>query len=325
MRHLAPVLRVVGWAVVALLGLLAVARVVAWAAGVPALLGMHALGPLPYLAGLPVAGAALIGREAQLAVVALAVAAVAVPTGLPEYAAASETPLGARSSTQLRILSWNLYHANADAAAIDMVVGDANADVVVLQEVSPTNTDALKRSAALSGYRHTFSTPAASAFGSGIWSRLPLEGAQEFDVGGLPMSRATLMTGAGPVRLVNVHALSPVTDQGRNVWPRQLRALAELARSPGPPVLMAGDFNATWGHRPFRRLLDVGLEDAAAARGARWEATWPVDRRWVPPVLRIDHVLSGPGLAATSYRTGDAGGSDHRSIVVNLIIQRARA
>ena len=324
MRHLGTAARLLGWLVVALLGLLAIARVVAWGTAFSPLLGMHALGPLPYLTALPVAVCALVGREARLALVALGVLLAAVPTGLPEYAAAEDEPLGARTAPSLKILSWNVYHSNADVAAIDEVVSGANADVVVLQEVSSANVEALGRSTALSAYRHSFTTPASSAFGAGIWSRLPLEGAEEFDVGGLPMTRASVATAAGPVRLVNVHALSPVTDEGRDRWPRQLRALAELARSPGPPIVLAGDFNATWGHRPFRRLLDAGLEDAGAARGARWSPTWPEGRRWVPPLLRIDHVLSGPGLVSTSYRTGDDGGSDHRSIVVDLSIQLVR-
>lgn len=324
MRHLGAAARLFGWLVVAVVGLLAVARLVAWDTTFSPLLGIHALGPLPYLAVLPVAVGALVRREARLALVALAVLFVAVPTGLPELAAAEDEPLGARTTPGLRILSWNVYHSNADVGAIDKVVSEANADVVVLQEVSSANVEALSRSAALSSYRYTFTTPATSAFGSGIWSRLPLEGAEEFDVGGLPMTRAILVTAAGPVRLVNVHVLSPVADGRRGIWPRQLRALAEVARSPGPPIVLAGDFNATWGHRPFRRLLDAGLEDAGAARGSRWSPTWPEGRRWVPPLLRIDHVLSGPGLVSTSYRTGDNGGSDHRSIVVGLSIQHIR-
>ena len=321
MRHLGTAAQLFGWIVVAILGLLAIARVVAWDTTFSPLLGLHGLGPLPFLLALPVALFARIGRDTRLALVALAVLFVAVPTGLPEFAAAEGKPLGARTAPSLRILTWNVYHSNADVAAIDKVVSDANADVVVLQEVSPSNVEAVGRSPALSAYRHSFTTPPSSAFGAGIWSRLPLEGAEEFQVGGLPMARATVVTAAGPVRVVNVHALSPVTDEGRDRWPRQLGALAELARSPGPPIVLAGDFNATWGHRPFRRLLDAGLEDAGAARGSRWSPTWPEGRRWVPPLLRIDHVLSGAGLDSTSYRTGDNGGSDHRSIVVDLSIQ----
>jgi endonuclease/exonuclease/phosphatase (EEP) superfamily protein YafD len=326
MRHMAALVRLAGWAIVAGLGLLALLRVVAWDAGYPILLGLHGLGPLPYLAAMPVAVVALARKRLVLGLVALAVAAVIVPTGLPEVAARDSVPASARTAPRLRILSWNVYEANSDAAAMDRVIRKADADIVVLQEVSASNIAALRVSPALAGYLHSYTSPQPSAFGAGMWSRFPLEEAGEFNVGGLPMTRAVVQTSIGPVRLVNVHALSPVNKDGLVVWPRQLRSLAEEARRPGPPIVLAGDFNATWGHRPFRRLLDAGLEDAAAARGSAWAPTWPAgDRLLRQPALRLDHVLTGPGLVATRYATGPAGGSDHRSIVAEIAVRPARA
>jgi endonuclease/exonuclease/phosphatase (EEP) superfamily protein YafD len=328
MRHIATGIRLLGWAVVAVLGLLALARVVAWDARSPALLGVYGLGPLPYLGALPVALVALARRHVRLGGVALAVAAVVLPTGLPEVAARTALPAGARTAPHLRVLSWNLYEGNSSPAGIDRVVRQADADLVVLQEISTTNLPALQESAALAGYPYRFTTPQPAAFGSGIWSRLPLEGAGEFDVAGLPMTRAQVITPGGPVRLVNVHTLSPVTKDGLDLWPRQLRILGEEARRPGPPIMLAGDFNATWGHHPFRSLLATGLDDAAAARGDPWSPTWPARLSRLPrPLLRLDHLLTGPGLVATSYATGGSGGpggSDHRSIVADVAVQPVR-
>jgi len=322
-RHAAAGIRLFGWAVVAVLGLLAVARVVAWDSRSPTLLGIYGLGPLPYLPAVPVAIVALARRHLRLGLVAVGVAAAMLPIGLPEVEARSGVPARARAAPRMRVLSWNLHDTNSDAAAIEQVIRAAQADLVVLQEISLANLPALRGSSVLATYPFSFSSPPPSAFGSGIWSRVPLEGAGEVDIGGLPMVRATVLTPAGPVRLVNVHTLSPVTKDGLLLWPRQLRALGEEARRPGPPVLFAGDFNATWGHHPFRRLLDTGLADAAAARGHPWSATWPADRRLLPPALRLDHLLTGPGLVATSYATGGAGGSDHRSIVADVAVEPA--
>jgi len=325
MRHLATAIRLAGWAVVAALGVLAVDRSVAWDARYPLLLGIHGLGPLPYLAAVPVACVALARRHVRLGLVALTVAAVILPTGLPEVMARSGIPREDQAGPRVRILSWNLYQGNTDAAAIDSVIRQADADVVVLQELSVTNLPAILGSPALATYPHTFSSPRLSAFGSGIWSRLPLEDARDFDVGGLPMTRAVVSTPAGPVRLINVHTLSPVSQAGLDLWPRQMDILADEVRRPGSPIVLAGDFNATWGHRPFRRLLDTGLDDAAAARGQPWTATWPVGGRFLRrPALRLDHVLTGPGLRATSYATGGAGGSDHRSIVADIAVDAAQ-
>ncbi len=308
--------------VVAGLGLLALTRAVAPDVRSPALLGLFGLGALPFLTALPVAALALIRSHRRLGLVALAVAAAAVPTGLPELAARTSLPVAARHAPTIRVLSWNLYFGNTDAAAIERVVVDADADVVVLQEVSVANLPLLRRSPALSAYPHSFVSPVPSAFGSGIWSRLPLEGPEEIDAEGLPMTRAVVRTPAGPVRLVNVHTLSPIASEGPATWTRQLRLLGEEATRPGPPVLLAGDFNATWGHAPFRRLLGVGLDDAAAALGQPWSPTWRAGGR-LPPTLRIDHVLCGPGLVATFHSTGPSAGSDHRSILVDVAITPA--
>lgn len=324
-RHVAAVVRLAGWAVVAVLGVLAVSRAVAWDTRSPALLGIYGLGPIPYLAAVPVAAVALARRHLRLGLVAVAVAAAAVPTGLPEVMARRGLPHGTGTAPRLRVLSWNLHDTNTDAEAIERVLRTAHADLVVLQEISTGNEPALRRSPTLAGYAYTFSTAQPTAFGSGIWSRLPLEGAGESDVGGLPMSRATVLTPAGPMRLIDVHTLSPVTKDGLTVWPRQLHALGVEVQRPGPPLLLAGDFNATWGHEPFRRLLDAGLVDAAAARGHPWAGTWPANRRLLPPALRLDHVLTGPGLVATTYATGGAGGSDHRSLLVDVAMPTARA
>lgn len=320
----ARLLRLAGWGVVAGLGLLAVIRVLAPEVRSPTLLGLFGLGPLPFLAATPVAAVALARRHLRLGLVALAVIAAAVPTGLPELAARTIPPVAAHQAPTVRVLSWNLYHSNTDAAAIERIVAEANADLVVLQEVSAANLPLLRRSGVLAGYSHQVVSAMPSSFGSGIWSRLPLEGAEEFDLGGRPMTRAIVRTSAGPVRLVNVHALSPIAGGGPSTWARQLRSLGEEARRQGPPVLLAGDFNATWGHRPFRRLLDVGLDDAAAELGRPWSPTWRAGGR-LPPSLRLDHVLTGPGLVATSYATGAAAGSDHRSIVVDVAAEPARA
>jgi endonuclease/exonuclease/phosphatase family metal-dependent hydrolase len=77
---------------------------------------------------------------------------------------------------------------------------------------------------------------------------------------------------------------------------------------------MMGDFNATRQHRSFDRLVEEGWDDAGTLRFGGWRGTWPADRRWLPPLFRIDHVLAGPGIAVCSGRAWNASGSDHRPV-----------
>lgn len=129
--------------------------------------------------------------------------------------------------------------------------------------------------------------------------------------------RATVETEGGPLRLYAVHAVAPFSG-GREPWIDGLGRIAGAVRTGRLPVLTAGDFNATWGHRAFRRLLDAGLTDAAAARGRPFQMTWG-QGRLVPPLTRIDHVLTSPGLAVVAIRTGEGQGSDHRPLVADII------
>jgi endonuclease/exonuclease/phosphatase family metal-dependent hydrolase len=85
---------------------------------------------------------------------------------------------------------------------------------------------------------------------------------------------------------------------------------------------MVGDFNATWNNRGFRGILDAGVTDGAAARGKAFDMTWSQTKLFLPPLVRIDHVLTGSGVAVTQIRTDKGPGSDHRDIIATVAIHR---
>jgi endonuclease/exonuclease/phosphatase (EEP) superfamily protein YafD len=177
--------------------------------------------------------------------------------------------------------------------------------------------DAIDRAGALRELPFRVTVGRTDPFAGLVASRWPLVEDEVVVVNGRPvLLRATAVTDRGPVRLYSVHVVAPVGG-GREEWAEELRQLTAAIRAERRPVLVAGDFNATWGNRPFRRLTDAGLTDAAAALGRPLQMTWPRDRR-LPPVMRIDHVLTTAGLAVTSLRTGDGEGSDHRPLVAEI-------
>lgn len=91
-----------------------------------------------------------------------------------------------------------------------------------------------------------------------------------------------------------------------------------LAATPGAQVV-AGDFNATRDHRPFRDLLAAGFSDCADIAAKRpWPGfTWPANRRY-PPIMRLDHILVSPGLTVSETRTVQIPGTDHRGVLAVL-------
>jgi endonuclease/exonuclease/phosphatase family metal-dependent hydrolase len=49
--------------------------------------------------------------------------------------------------------------------------------------------------------------------------------------------------------------------------------------------------------------------------------TWSQIKPVVPPLVRIDHVLTGTAIAVTSIATMDGPGSDHRALLATVAIR----
>src|SRR3712207_4574655 len=131
-------------------------------------------------------------------------------------------------------------------------------DVVALQEVSPLNLAALEATGVLGDYPHRLVAPRLDPFGGAVFSRLPLEDSELLLVAGLPLPRTTVVVGDRRVRLYDTHTRAPM---GRSIgtWKAQLAELRRLVEAEDGPRVVAGDLNATSGHRAYRDLLAAGL------------------------------------------------------------------
>jgi endonuclease/exonuclease/phosphatase (EEP) superfamily protein YafD len=80
---------------------------------------------------------------------------------------------------------------------------------------------------------------------------------------------------------------------------------------------VVGDLDTSPLAPTFQQLLDrTGLIDGA--RGFGWQATWP-DPLPAPLRIRLNHVLHSAELGVTRFEVGEALGSDHLPIVVELV------
>ena len=80
-------------------------------------------------------------------------------------------------------------------------------------------------------------------------------------------------------------------------------------------------------HAPLRRLVDDGYRDAVEESNSGWQPTWPANGLFVGlpgPLVQIDHVLTGPGLRAASARTLPVDGTDHRALLVEVLVEARR-
>ena len=151
----------------------------------------------------------------------------------------------------------------------------------------------------------------------------PAVGAGGFpeDFGDLPyLIRTTLKLPGVTIPLWVVHTTAP-SNPGVQDWNEELQKIDQALQTRKPaPLLMVGDFNATWGNRGFRAILDTGLTDAAAARGDPFAMTFSQNFFLLPPLIRIDHVLTNSSLAVTTIDTEPGPGSDHRELQATVAV-----
>ncbi|NIH66780.1 endonuclease/exonuclease/phosphatase family protein [Modestobacter marinus] len=310
-RRWTPTVVAVPWAVAAALRLTGTER------GFPL---VPALAFTPYVAAtsvLPLA-TALVSRSRGAAWLAAAsaaalAAAVSRPTTPPPPAARPEGP-------RLRVVSANMLHGRADAAALVALAADQDADVLALMEVTPEAVSALLDAGVADLLPSAHVVPAGegqpAGAGGALWTRLEIRGRTVVPGRfGQPAARLAV-PGAPDVELTAVHTHPPTSSPAQVAsWTADLRLLPD----PEPEVLrvLAGDFNATPDHAAFRRLLRRGWVDAATAVGAPRRATWwPM--RMPHPRLTLDHVLVDPRIAVHGLTVVHVPGTDHRALVADL-------
>lgn len=323
-RHRSSVVLTAGWLIVAVLGLVALLRLVAWDSLEP-LIVLNALTPIVYLPAWAVTAGALIARRWWLAAAAAAVVAAQVAFVVPELSAAAPVPTWARHAPVVRLFDANIDKSLRFQAGYVRAIEQDRPDVVTLEEFTPPALQSMIASGVLASFPYRCVAPAPGAAGFLIASRLRLTGCQVrtvfWDYQWMPyLVEATLSSPGGPIALRLVHTLAPL-PQSWGEWSAALAAVGQSVRASGDStMLMVGDFNATWGNSGFVALLHDGLTDAAAARGKATDMTWP-NGAIVPPFARIDHVLTGARLAATEISAEPGFGSDHRYLVATVAIR----
>ncbi len=324
-----PVLRVgllvVGWLLVAVLGVVALLRLVAWDSAEP-LIVLDDLTLVIYLPAWVAAAGALIARRWWLAGAAGVMVVAQVAFAAPELLASAPVPAWAAADAPVvRVFDANIDKSFHFQPGYVRAIEQDHPDVVTLEEFTPPALTAMKASGVLTRFPYRCTAPAFGATGFLVASRLPMTGCQVKTVLGngwqVPyMVEATVSTSGGPVALRVVHTLAPFPAYWRE-WSAALAAVGKSVRASGDSrMLMVGDFNATWGNSGFVALLHDGLTDGAAARGQAVDMTWP-NGGVVPPFVRIDHVLTGPQLAVTGILARAGFGSDHRYLVATVAIR----
>lgn len=299
------------------------------------LTGGHPPNPVPQLAAL----APLAVVPGTIAVIIAAAAArwlavlFAIPTVMlliwqlpPRRRISHRTSAGpsresgsALTLVRLRLLTVNAQGGAADPAALLRILRQHNVDVLAVQELTPHMVGRLAAAGLAQLLPFSHLDPRPGSPGTGLWARWPLTPLPP--VPGLTAAapRARIdPPGGHPVTLTAVHPHAPISGHA-DIWQRELVLIRQALATIDGPQVVAGDFNASRDHRPFRDLLAVGFLDCADSGQSRsWPGfTWPAARGRLP-VMRLDHVLVSRTATVRMTRAIRLPRTDHHGVLAAI-------
>lgn len=209
----------------------------------------------------------------------------------------------------LSVLTLNVLAENPDKAAVLRHVRDADADIVVLEEVDPGWLRGLAELE--TKYPHRLLDPRPGHFGMALYSRIAFQAEEVWSLSRArgPTLAVKLQHQGRALWVVGVHPMSPGGGRYTAMRDAYLAALAQRVAELPEPVLVVGDFNAT----PWSAGMRIATSANLAFRSLTppWEPTW---RARSPLAVPIDHALCTAPLLITSRDVGPYVGSDHRGV-----------
>jgi endonuclease/exonuclease/phosphatase (EEP) superfamily protein YafD len=311
-RHADRLVGTVAWGAVGVGGTIALSQLSRWR-GTRLLVSAQALTPYVAPSLAPVALWATRRARPRLAAGAAAVAATCLVLVAPVLRSRAG-PAPALRSRGVRVAAVNLLYTNGRTAEIASELSRRDLDVIVFTECTEMHLEVMSAHALADRYRHRLDRPGPRAKGVAVWSRLELSGHRELATVNHSID-VTVDGPDGPFRLIGVHTPTPLYDLDE--WIADLATIRDAAAQGSAPTLLIGDFNATYWHRGFRRLLEAGFVDAHVASGRGLATSWPVGAI-TPPFAQLDHALTARGVVATDVENFDIPGSDHRAVAVTV-------
>ena len=229
----------------------------------------------------------------------------------------------------LRLLTYNVNFANPDLEASLSAIAAADADVVLLQEITTEWQRALRQRFQEQYPHHIFRVHTRAAGGLAVLSRYPMRGEEILPSphrGWFPAERLVIESPFGAVQILNVHLRPAVDGSGwikgfltspplrrkeiETYWPKLSRVL---------PTIVAGDFNEDATGSVLQFLARQGLVRAPTSGPKTWHYQTTYNGKTSDVLaMDIDHVMVDRSLVASEGQVLDAGTSDHRPVLVTI-------
>jgi endonuclease/exonuclease/phosphatase (EEP) superfamily protein YafD len=229
---------------------------------------------------------------------------------------------GPSRAGEIRLVTWNVWWGAGNPDAVRAALREANPDIVLLQAAAH-RIDVVLREPPFDkfAYVHVDQYVIASRWPARVTGVAAGDSWRAW-------ARFAVDTPLGTLDLISVHPKSPrallrgslrraLRSEGAEMEAveDQLRDVDDAARHAGALRVLAGDFNMPEHAGAMRFFADA--KDAFAEVGNGYGYTFPTVGK-LPAWMRIDRVLTAPGLRATRARVIGRRGSDHAAVYVEL-------
>ena len=217
-----------------------------------------------------------------------------------------------------KVLLFNVWYRNADAARLVDTVRRSDADIIVLLEAVPD----LRRKLSVLGdiYPHRLACPDTDPCDILVLSRVALEGdgvRRTDDRFRSPVLSFRAQLAPCPLSLHAVHLVRPFPFTEPMSQLRQAQDVSALFAGGKASQLVLGDFNAAPWSEAMRAVVAPGKLSLLSGAGGTWPASLPRQMR-----IPIDHFAAGPGLRFLKREVLPAAGSDHAPVLATVGVSR---
>jgi len=232
-------------------------------------------------------------------------------------------------TAQLRMMTFNTRYRAEGAPQLAEVILASDADVIALQELSePAAEYFADHLMDVYPYQITH-TNGLSVTGRGLLSRYPLtnDSLETLDKN-VYYLRAEFEFDGETITVVNAHVSPPgygIAYNSANRSRQVDRLLDRLEQDTGALILL-GDFNTTQHSDDYAKLANR-YHDSFRTVGWGLGQTFPDgsafrNLSFFQPLIRIDYIFHNDDLRAVSSQAWhSSGGSDHRPVVTDFILQ----
>jgi endonuclease/exonuclease/phosphatase (EEP) superfamily protein YafD len=227
---------------------------------------------------------------------------------------------------RMTVMHYNVNTGNRDHTGVIAEIQSHQPDLLFVQEVNNRWLDHLE--SRLNGYELVVEDARTDNFGIACFVRLPkndsaaitITDSRTFDptngLAQVPVIEVTLDWDGQAVSVLSIHPLPPVSVHYAKARNATLEAAGQWSANQQTPHVITGDFNATPWSTSFRDLQSTG-ELVNSQVGFGRSPTWPAGLNTLG-MIPIDHLLHSKGLVTVDRAIGEANGSDHLPLVVEI-------